>query len=91
MKRFAELYARYSETYFCCDSNVTTFVLEGLAKHKEAFGKPLCPCRHYEHKVSEIEADYWVCPCIPMQERQQCDCMLFLQAENDFASNRQKL
>jgi ferredoxin-thioredoxin reductase catalytic chain len=72
MKRFAELYARYSETYFCCDSNVTTFVLEGLAKHKEEFGELLCPC-------------------IPMQERQQCDCMLFLQAENDFASSHQKL
>jgi ferredoxin-thioredoxin reductase catalytic chain len=91
MKRFAELYARYSETYFCIEPGVTIIVLEGLAKHKEELGEPLCPCRHYEDKISEASTGYWVCPCIPMQERRQCEPMLFLKAEDIFASDRQTL
>jgi ferredoxin-thioredoxin reductase catalytic chain len=91
MKRFAELYAKYSETFFCVDPGLTTAVLEGLANHKEEWGEALCPCRHYEDKAAEVTANYWVCPCVPMQERHQCECMLFLQAESEFASNRQEL
>ncbi|MBW4474124.1 MAG: hypothetical protein KME45_27675 [Stenomitos rutilans HA7619-LM2] len=91
MKRFAELYARYSETYFCLDPGVTAVVLQGLAKHKETFGEPLCPCRYYEDERSELKAGYWLCPCIPMQERRQCDCMLFLKTEDDFAGDQQTL
>lgn len=91
MKRFAELYARYSETYFCRDPGVTAVVLEGLAKHKKAFGEPLCPCRYYEDELSELKVGYWLCPCVPMQERRECDCMLFLKAESEFASDRQTL
>lgn len=28
---------------------------------------------------------YWNCPCVPMRERHECHCMLFLTEDNDFA------
>ena len=91
MKRFAELYAKDSKTFFCVAPAATTVILEGLAKHKAEWGEALCPCRHYEDKATEVAANYWICPCVPMQERHQCECMLFLPAESEFASNYQEL
>ena len=89
MHKFSEIYAKRTGTFFCADISVTAFVLEGLAKHKEEYGAPLCPCRHYEDKKKEALNAYWNCPCVPMRERHECHCMLFLTEDNDFASTKQ--
>ncbi len=91
MQKFAEQYAKRSGTYFCADPAITTAVIEGLAKHKEELGAPLCPCRYYEDKEAEVKNTYWNCPCVPMRERKECHCMLFLTADNPFAGTKQHL
>lgn len=91
MKKFAEQYAKRTNTYFCVEPSVTAVVIEGLAKHKDELGSPLCPCRHYEDKEAEVKATYWNCPCVPMRERKECHCMLFLTPENDFAGDKQAI
>ncbi len=91
MKNFSERYAKMTDTYFCVDLGVTAVVIEGLAKHKEELGAPLCPCRHYEDKEAEVKNAYWNCPCVPMQERKECHCMLFLTPDNDFAGDKQEI
>ncbi|QIZ71639.1 ferredoxin thioredoxin reductase catalytic beta subunit [Oxynema aestuarii] len=91
MKQFAQQYAKRTGTYFCADLSVTAVVIEGLAKHKDDLGAPLCPCRHYEDKEAEVKATYWNCPCIPMRERKECHCMLFLTDDNDFAGEAQEI
>ena len=89
MKQFSESYAKSTDTFFCNDIEVTESVLIGLAKNKELFGAPLCPCRYYDKKEDEISLAYWNCPCVPMRERKECHCMLFLKPESDFASSNQ--
>lgn len=91
MKNFAQTYAKRTDTYFCIDPSVTAVVIEGLARHKDELGAPLCPCRHYEDKEAEVKATYWNCPCVPMRERKECHCMLFLTPDNDFAGERQDI
>ena len=91
MKNFAEQYATRTETYFCVDLSVTAVVIEGLAKNKEELGAPLCPCRHYEDKVAEVKNTFWNCPCVPMRERKDCHCMLFITPENEFAGDQQAI
>jgi ferredoxin-thioredoxin reductase catalytic chain len=91
MKNFSETYAKRTGTYFCSEPSVTAVVIEGLAKHKDELGAPLCPCRHYEDKEAEVKAAYWNCPCIPMRERKECHCMLFLTPDNDFAGTTQEI
>ncbi|MEQ8974937.1 MAG: ferredoxin-thioredoxin reductase catalytic domain-containing protein [Coleofasciculus sp. C1-SOL-03] len=91
MKNFAETYAKRTGTYFCADPSVTAVVIEGLAKHKDDLGSPLCPCRHYEDKEAEVKATYWNCPCIPMRERKECHCMLFLTPDNEFSGENQEI
>ena len=65
MRNFAQSYAKRTGTYFCSDPGVTAVVIEGLAKHKDDLGAPLCPCRHYEDKEAEVKATFWNCPCVP--------------------------
>nr|QCI06226.1 ferredoxin thioreductase subunit b [Dicranema revolutum] len=89
MRKFSEKYAKKTGTFFCVDISVTAVVIEGLAKHKDQYGSPLCPCRHYEDKLKEIQNAYWNCPCVPMRERKECHCMLFLRPDNEFASQNQ--
>lgn len=91
MKNFAEQYAKRTGTYFCSDLSVTAVVIEGLARHKDELGSPLCPCRHYEDKEAEVKDSFWNCPCVPMRERNECHCMLFLPSENDFAGDKQNI
>lgn len=91
MRKFSETYAQRTGTYFCQDLSVTAVVVEGLAKHKEDLGAPLCPCRHYEDKEAEVKAGYWNCPCVPMRERKECHCMLFLTEDNPFAGDQQQI
>ena len=91
MRHFSETYAHRTDTFFCVDPSVTAVVIQGLAKHKEDLGSPLCPCRHYEDKVAEVKAAYWNCPCVPMRERKECHCLLFLTPDNDFAGQQQDI
>lgn len=91
MRHFSEQYAKRTGTYFCSDLGVTAVVIEGLAKNKDELGAPLCPCRHYEDKEAEVHATYWNCPCVPMRERKECHCMLFLTPDNEFAGEQQEI
>ncbi|XP_021739749.1 ferredoxin-thioredoxin reductase catalytic chain, chloroplastic-like [Chenopodium quinoa] len=91
MRKFSEQYARKSGTYFCVDKGVTSVVIKGLAEHKDALGAPLCPCRYYDDKTAEASQGFWNCPCVPMRERKECHCMLFLTQENDFAGKDQTI
>nr|QCI05173.1 ferredoxin thioreductase subunit b [Centroceras clavulatum] len=91
MRKFSELYAQKTGTFFCTDLSVTAVVIEGLAKHRDEYGLPLCPCRHYEDKIKEVSSNYWNCPCVPMRERKECHCMLFLKPNNEFASQKQQI
>lgn len=87
---FRNLWFR-SGTYFCTDKSVTATVIHGLAEHKETVGAPLCPCRHYDDKVAEVKLGYWNCPCVPMRERKECHCMLFLTKDNPFVGEDQDI
>eukprot|EP00850_Spirogloea_muscicola_P006120 SM000028S10214 [mRNA] locus=s28:991193:992631:- [translate_table: standard] len=91
MRKFSEQYARRSNTFFCSDKGVTAVVIKGLAEHKDTLGAPLCPCRHYDDKVAEAQQGFWNCPCVPMRERKECHCMLFLTDDNDFAGKEQAI
>jgi len=91
MRKFSEQYAKRTGTYFCMDLSVTAVVIKGLAEHKDELGVPLCPCRHYDDKKLEAEQGFWNCPCVPMRERKECHCMLFLTEDNDFAGDAQKI
>ena len=91
MRKFSETYAKRSNTFFCVDPSVTSTVIEGLALHKEKYGAPLCPCRHYDNKEAEVDKAYWNCPCVPMRERKECHCMLFLTKDNEFSSSVQTI
>uniref|UniRef100_A0ACD5TL41 Uncharacterized protein n=1 Tax=Avena sativa TaxID=4498 RepID=A0ACD5TL41_AVESA len=91
MRKFSEQYARRSSTFFCSDKSVTAVVIKGLADHKDTLGAPLCPCRHYDDKAAEAAQGFWNCPCVPMRERKECHCMLFLTPDNDFAGEDQAI
>ncbi len=91
MRKFAAQYAKRTDTFFCSDLSVTAVVIEGLARHKEELGAPLCPCRHYEDKEAEVKNTFWNCPCVPMRERKECHCMLFITPDNEFAGDEQDI
>lgn len=91
MQKFSETYAQRTDTFFCSDLSITAVVIEGLARHKDEYGAPLCPCRHYDDKATEVAAAYWNCPCVPMRERKECHCMLFLTQDNAFSSTNRKI
>ncbi|KAL1529310.1 hypothetical protein AB1Y20_000264 [Prymnesium parvum] len=88
---FANAYCKNTGTTYCADPSIPAYVLKGLAQHKVKLGAPLCPCRHYEDKEAEAKDGYWNCPCVPMRERHECHCMLFLTADNEFAGTSQSL
>mmetsp|Transcript_16431 Transcript_16431/g.50038 ORF Transcript_16431/g.50038 Transcript_16431/m.50038 type:complete len:160 (-) Transcript_16431:807-1286(-) len=91
MTGFANSYCKNTGTTYCSDPSIPSVVLKGLAEHKVTLGAPLCPCRHYEDKEAEAKDGYWNCPCVPMRERHECHCMLFLTADNEFAGDNQNL
>ena len=91
IRKFAETYAKRTGTFFCSDPGVTAVVLEGLARNKDELGGALCPCRHYEDKVAEVAQAFWNCPCVPMRERKECHCMLFLTEDNPFRGESQTI
>jgi len=91
MQKFSETYAQRTGTFFCSDLSITAVVIEGLARHKDEYGAPLCPCRHYNDKLAAVSSAYWNCPCVPMRERKECHCMLFLTKDNEFSSDQQEI
>mmetsp|Transcript_4580 Transcript_4580/g.11794 ORF Transcript_4580/g.11794 Transcript_4580/m.11794 type:complete len:152 (+) Transcript_4580:92-547(+) len=84
MTAFSNRYVKLTDTKYCEEPSVTSVVIRGLAEHKVTLGAPLCPCRFYEDKHEEARDGYWNCPCVPMRERKECHCMLFLTDDNDF-------
>merc|ERR1712216_419539 len=91
MTGFANSYCKNTGTTYCSDLSIPAVVLKGLAEHKVTLGAPLCPCRHYEDKAAEAKDGFWNCPCVPMRERHDCHCMLFLTADNEFAGDQNKI
>jgi ferredoxin-thioredoxin reductase catalytic chain len=89
MTAFTNTYLKNTDTKLCVDMSVPAVVIKGLAEHKVDLGSPLCPCRFYEDKEAEAKDGYWNCPCVPMRERHECHCMLFLTEDNDFAGEEQ--
>ena len=85
MTAFTNKYLENTNTKLCTDKGVPAVVIKGLAEHKVDLGAPLCPCRFYDDKEKEAKDGYWNCPCVPMRERHECHCMLFLTEDNDFA------
>ena len=91
MTGFANSYCKNTGTTYCSDPSIPAVVIKGLAEHKVVLGAPLCPCRHYEDKQAEAKDGYWNCPCVPMRERHECHCMLFLTTDNEFSGDNQKI
>ena len=91
MTAFTNKYLEISDTKLCSDKSVPAVVIKGLAEHKVSLGSPLCPCRFYDDKEKEAKDGFWNCPCVPMRERQECHCMLFLPEENPFAGTEVKI
>lgn len=87
MTAFSNRYVKLSETKYCSEPSVPAVVIRGLAEHKVTLGAPLCPCRFYEDKQAEAKDGYWNCPCVPMRERKECHCMLFLTDDNEFVGD----
>mmetsp|Transcript_6420 Transcript_6420/g.9083 ORF Transcript_6420/g.9083 Transcript_6420/m.9083 type:complete len:167 (-) Transcript_6420:318-818(-) len=85
MTAFSNKYLENTCTKLCSDKSIPAVVIKGLAEHKVTLGAPLCPCRFYDDKEKEAKDGYWNCPCVPMRERHECHCMLFLTEDNDFA------
>mmetsp|Transcript_12664 Transcript_12664/g.29402 ORF Transcript_12664/g.29402 Transcript_12664/m.29402 type:complete len:162 (-) Transcript_12664:1370-1855(-) len=85
MTCFTNTYLKNTQTTLCSDKSIPAVVIKGLAEHKVALGAPLCPCRFYDDKEKEARDGFWNCPCVPMRERHECHCMLFLTDDNDFA------
>jgi len=84
MTAFTNKYLTLSKTKLCADKSVPAVVIKGLAEHKVTLGAPLCPCRFYDDKEAEAKDGFWNCPCVPMRERHECHCMLFLTDDNAF-------
>ena len=91
MVGFSNSYIKNTKTKYCQDPSIPAVVIKGLAEHKVSLGAPLCPCRHYEDKEAEAKDGYWNCPCVPMRERHECHCMLFLTDDNEFAGDNTHL
>ncbi|KAF7134935.1 hypothetical protein RHSIM_Rhsim08G0061500 [Rhododendron simsii] len=55
------------------------------------FSCPFASQLHYDDKAAEAGQGFWNCPCVPMRERKECHCMLFLTPENDVAGQEQTI
>ena len=91
MTAFSNKYIEQTDTKYCTDMSVPAVVIKGPAEHKVQLDAPLCPCRFYDDKEKEVKEGYWNCPCVPMRERKECHCMLFLTEDNAFAGDQTKI
>jgi ferredoxin-thioredoxin reductase catalytic chain len=62
---------------------VTEAVIEGLARHLDELGRPLCPCNFYTDKRKELEEHgrRWICACDEMKLYKFCHCLLFVRPD----------
>lgn len=60
------------------EKEVSGAVIEGLIRHMEELGRPLCPCRFYPDKQEAVAEREWLCPCNDMKKYKYCHCMLFV-------------
>ena len=81
IRNFVEKYCAKSGTATHPDPGVTEVVVEGLARHMDTLGKPLCPCRFYPNKQEEVKHRTWICACDDMQIYKYCHCLLFVNQE----------
>jgi ferredoxin-thioredoxin reductase catalytic chain len=81
MWAYARKYAEKSGTSFHPDAEVTRTVVEGLARHVELVGRPLCPCNFYPDPQAEAKLRRWICACDEMQLYKYCHCLLFVTPE----------
>ena len=72
MKKFVENFADKSGSYLHPQSEITDYLVIGLAKNIDEVGKPLCPCMFFEDKQEEIEKKFWICPCEEIQRWKYC-------------------
>ena len=79
MRKFVERFAEKSGSYLHPQSEITEFLVIGLAKHIDEVGKPLCPCNFYEDKAEEAKQSTWICACDEMQIYKYCHCLLFVR------------
>jgi ferredoxin-thioredoxin reductase catalytic chain len=78
MWAYARKYAEKSGTSLHPDVTVTETVVEGLARHIEQVGRPLCPCNFYPDPAAEAKLRRWICACDEMQKYKYCHCLLFV-------------
>lgn len=81
MWAYARKFAEKSGTYLHPDVGVTEAVVEGLARHIEMVGRPLCPCNFYPDPHEEAKQRRWICACEEMQTWKYCHCLLFVTKE----------
>jgi ferredoxin-thioredoxin reductase catalytic chain len=81
MWTYARKYAEKSGTSLHPDVTVTETVVEGLARHIELVGRPLCPCNFYPDPAAEAKLRRWICACDEMQKYKYCHCLLFVNEE----------
>lgn len=81
MRRFVTAYCAKTGTTTHPMPEVTEGVVEGLARHLEQLGRPLCPCRFYPDKEAELKQRTWVCACEDMKVYKYCHCLLFTNAD----------
>ncbi len=72
MQKFVKNFADKSGSYLHPQSEITDFLVIGLAKNIDEVGKPLCPCMFFEDKQEEIDKKFWICPCEEMQRWKYC-------------------
>jgi len=70
MQNFVERFAAKSGTYL--HPEAAPVVVEGLARHIEEVGRPLCPCNFYPDKQAEAKLRRWICACDEMQTYKYC-------------------
>ena len=72
MQNFVEKFCEKSGTVTHPDPMVSEAVIQGLAKHVDELGRPLCPCRFYPDKQEETKHRTWMCACDDMQIYKYC-------------------
>src|SRR5204863_2744788 len=75
MWAYARKFAEKSGTSLHPDVTVTETVVEGLARHIEEVGRPLCPCNFYPDPKEEAKQRRWICACEEMQKYKYCHCL----------------
>ena len=81
MSKFVAAFAKKTGSYLHPQKDITEFLIIGLAKNIDDFGRPLCPCNYYEDKSEEVKSSTWICPCEEMQKWKYCHWLLFCNEE----------